>query len=696
MQLQRYVVTIAASLFISLMLIMPQFAAVDGLGLDTLFWLRSKAFGMRYAAESSPTAVIAIDEESYREAPFRDTPLALWTPYLAKLINALLAANAKVIGFDVIFSTSAQTFLPGHDRDFLLAQHQAAAENKLVLAKIQHSEKPITPFPGYGFAAGGGKNIRAANLFTDRDGVVRRVPLVLQGHDATGNLQAETGFALEIAKRALDASVIISGDKVRLGEHVIPGDVQNGTLINFDAGDPLPTYSLADLVACIAAGKQDFIKDHFGGKIVLIGAILDVEDRRLTSRRLIVEPEKPYPTKRCTLPAAAAQTAHFVRPQIPGVYVHAQAINDLVRGDSLNGVGPIAQALIVLISALAAGIVSFSLSPVAAGFAILGSSVAWTVIDTAAFNYGSVLPLFDPMIGASMAAVLLIAYRTIVTDKAKRQLRQAFGFYLPGNLIDLMLETDTLPALGGEEREITVWFSDLAGFTRASQHQPAQEVVSRLNRYFTAMVEIIESHGGFVDKFIGDGIVALFGAPVVLPNSAAAALAAASDCQQCLSEMSSDGEFTTRIGLHTGLAVIGNIGSPQRFNYTAMGDTVNLAARLESANKGFGTSVLFSEATWIRAGKPSLVRKIGRIRVTGRDNPLTVYALRSVGIGDALDLFDMALELAEMRKFAESLKIFSELAPADGAAALWAEHLRLCMKEPLFGRDELVVELKEK
>jgi hypothetical protein len=128
-----------------------------------------------------------------------------------------------------------------------------------------------------------------------------------------------------------------------------------------------------------------------------------------------------------------------------------------------------------------------------------------------------------------------------------------------------------------------------------------------------------------------------------------------------------------------------------------MGDTVNVAARLESANKGFGTSVLLSEATWIRAGKPTSVRKLGRIRVTGRLEPLTVYALPPEEMrAAAFKRFEMALELAQKRKFAESLKIFSELESGDDAAGLWADRLRSHMREPSADQDEVVVELREK
>lgn len=697
MRWRNHLTNLAGATIVSALFLIPALDSIDGLGIDCLFWLRNTLFGNRHSPNNSPTAVIAIDEETYQQSPFKGTPLALWTPYLARLLNNLIDVDAKVIGFDVIFSTSAQKFIPGFDREFLIAQRRAASEGKLVLAKTQHSQKPIVPFAGYGFAAGGGSNIKAANLFTDRDDVVRRAPLFLRGIDSTGNARSETSFALEIASRAARKEAVIHNNKVRLGSWTIPGHVDSGALINFDGGYPIPTYSLADVFACVMAEKQDFLKSHFSGKVVLIGAVLDVEDRKLTSQRFIVEPEGPYASDRCLLPPMPdIRRVDFVRQQIPGIYIHAQAINDFIRSETLFGAGRLPAGIIVFLGSLAAGFAAFSYSPLRVAVAILIASTVWVLVDTFAFQHGLVLPLLDPILGSVVAAVLLIAYRIAVTDKSKRQLRHAFGFYLHGTVIDRLLETDTLPVLGGEEREITIWFSDLAGFTRASEHQTAQDVVRRLNMYFSTMVDLIEAHGGFVDKFIGDGIVAIFGAPLVQPDHASAALAAAQACPLRLAGLAPSGDFKTRIGIHTGSAVIGNIGSVRRFNYTAIGDTVNLAARLESANKSLGTSVLVSETTWQNAGSPASLRRIGRIRVVGREEPLTVYSFPPNNAGqNCSEQFNNALRLAESSRFKESLGIFMELAAGDEAAAVWAQRLRTYLNEPPRNWDG-AVELSEK
>ena len=229
------------------------------------------------------------------------------------------------------------------------------------------------------------------------------------------------------------------------------------------------------------------------------------------------------------------------------------------------------------------------------------------------------------------------------STRNQRRLRQAFSYYLPASLLERMIASASPPALGGEEREITVWFSDLANFTGSSEGKPPQAIVARLNEYFDNVVAIIERHGGYVDKFVGDGIVAFFGAPLALENQAAASLRAAREISEHLRQLAPDGSFSTRIGVHTGKAVIGNIGSSRRFNYTAIGDSVNIASRLESANKSLGTHILISESTRSAAGDEAGLIELGRIRIVGRLEPIRVYTFPSTNLTrEDLDLLASA------------------------------------------------------
>ncbi|MFZ5677145.1 MAG: CHASE2 domain-containing protein [Pseudomonadota bacterium] len=604
---------------------LPAFDRLTNLGVDSLFWLREQVFAPP-APAASPAVVIAVDEETYRQPPFKDTPYALWTPLLAEVVDGLVAADVSVIGLDLIFPTSVQPVLPGYDRSFLVALKKASQHGKIVLTKFQSTTKAVAPYPGYELAVGGA-NIRAANLLTDRDDAVRRFPLFLIGLDG-GREYHEAGFALELAMRLTGEKAVTDKGDVRFGGRAVPSDQLFGAYVNFRGGDPIPTYSLADIQACIKAGRADFLAEQFRGKAVLIGAVLDVEDRKLTSRRYITALEGPYATARCALPVPEGlYDATLYRRNTPGVYIHAQAVNDLVRGDTPAVVSRFGRSALVAAASLLTGAFAFSLQPYLASLLIAGLALAWIVAATIAFRLGLILPLFDPPLGGAVAHAILLAYRFKLVDQNQRRLRRAFSYYLPASLLEKMVASETPPALGGEERQITVWFSDLANFTGSSEGQPPQAIVQRLNDYFDLVVAIIERHGGYVDKFVGDGIVALFGAPLTLDNPAAAALQAARDVIAELRRLAPDGGLATRIGVHTGKAVIGNIGSSRRFNYTAIGDSVNLAARLEGANKAFGTSILLSGSTRDAAGDGIDVIELGQVRVVGRHEPVKLYTL---------------------------------------------------------------------
>ena len=186
-------------------LALPPFDWMRGLSLDASFWLRHQVFGARHSPPESPAVVVAIDEETYRRAPFKDLPKVMWTKQIARVMNAVIEGGAKVVGFDVIFPTSVEQYLRGFDREFLIALRNASRSGKVVLAKVQHQVKPISPFPGYSFAVGHQENIRPTNLFEDDDGVIRRVPLSLRSTDLATGTRIEASFpsSLRPARSAL-------------------------------------------------------------------------------------------------------------------------------------------------------------------------------------------------------------------------------------------------------------------------------------------------------------------------------------------------------------------------------------------------------------------------------------------------------------------------------------------------------------
>jgi len=611
----------------------PLFNRADGLSIDSLYWLRHHLFGLRDAA-TSPTVVIAIDEETYRRPPFQDIPKAMWTPQLARVLESTLDAGALVIGQDLILPTSVERYLKGYDRGYLLALRRGAKEGRLVLGKVQHLKKPLAPFSGHSFAVGHQENIRLVNLFRDTDGVIRRVPLSFSGTGPDGSARIESAFALELAARAVGAHPTLArdGGPIDLAGYRIPGSEQNAMLLNFETGGGgVPTYSFADLYHCVEAGRADFFEAAFKDKVVLIGGILDVEDRKLTSKRFVTGPEIAWTRDRCVLPVMEElHDERVVRDTIPGVYIFATAVNNLLRREALSEPPWPARAGLVLLFALCAGACGLRLRPAFAAMVIAVAIAFWIAGATAVFRAGLVLPMIDASLAAVVVLMFAAGYRFGVTDREKRAVRKAFGYFLPGVVIDRMLTQGAKPQLGGETRDVTVIFSDLADFTALSEALAPGDVVTLMNRYLGAMTRVIEAHGGFVDKYIGDAIMAVFGAPLEDSDHARHAVEAALECQEALARLEPDlglpegYRLTARIGLNSGPVLIGNIGSEKRLNYTVIGDNVNLAARLEGVNKLYATGILASSETARRCGARIAFREVDRVRVIGRADPVTV------------------------------------------------------------------------
>src|SRR6185437_6191908 len=203
----------------------------------------------------------------------------------------------------------------------------------------------------------------------------------------------------------------------------------------------------------------------------------------------------------------------------------------------------------------------------------------------------------------------------------KRFLRRSFSLYLAPAVVDRMIAAERLPDLGGEQRPLTIFFSDLADFTTLSENLSPGDLVRIMNAYLSAMTDIVEAHGGFVDKYIGDAIVAVFGAPHQDADHALHATLTAIECCRRLVALNDDGKsflgrrLAMRIGLNTGEALVGNIGSRRRFNYTVMGDTVNLASRLQDLNKRYGTTILVSETTAEAVGERIAFEHLGEVQV---------------------------------------------------------------------------------
>jgi class 3 adenylate cyclase len=334
------------------------------------------------------------------------------------------------------------------------------------------------------------------------------------------------------------------------------------------------------------------------------------------------------------------------------------------------------------------------LAPGAAALVYLGMVAVWTSCATLAFTRSIALPLSEPFLAglASMAAI--VAYRLVITDRGERLLRRSFALYLAPQVIDKMLASKKLPVLGGETRDVTVFFSDLAGFSSISESMAPAELVTFMNEYLSAMTDVIESKGGYIDKYIGDSIVAMFGAPADDSDHASNAARAALGCRARLVELNRDSaafrgyQVAHRMGLNSGAALVGNIGSRRRFNYSVMSDAVNVASRLEGANKFYGTTIAASEMTVALTGSSFTWRELDAIRVIGRSTPLKIYELVGEAGHETPQQVQAAASYAEglvhwrKREFDAAAGCFDRAADFDRPSALFLARAKALASHP--------------
>jgi serine phosphatase RsbU (regulator of sigma subunit) len=405
----------------------PALDGLRGFSIDALTLLRWRVFGE--VPTPSPAVVVAIDEETFRTPPFEGSPSATWTPEIGRVLTAIIDGGAKVVGFDVVFPTSIeQSVVPfgdetlggrlrGFDREYLRALARAARAGKVVLGQVQHQDHPVLPSPGQRTAVGFGRNIRALNVHVDPDGVVRRVPLAF-----TVDGEPVPSMAAELAARATGAAVS--------APVATAGAVAGTITLNFAGGsDDIPTFSLADLRACIEKDGTDFFRRHFDGKVVLIGTLLDVEDRKITSKRFATAPEGAR-AERCAL-AQPAAGQKFARDTISGVYVQATAVNNLLRNDPLTELGRAGTGIASFALAALAVLAALALGPTAAACVLLGLAAAWTAGGLVAFRYALALPLVEPLLaalaaqGATIGYRLAVAERMMASERADKRAREA-------------------------------------------------------------------------------------------------------------------------------------------------------------------------------------------------------------------------------------------------------------------------------
>jgi adenylate cyclase len=572
-----------------------------GGGLVSTWRLRSTDFLHGDVPPGEEIIIVAIDDASIAQ-------LGPWPwPHSthAQLIEAL--TQARVISLDVLFEAT--------EPDSALVKATAGAGNVVypIMAVLPERAGPglipaqalIEPAPALQTNAAG---LGTVNVLPDSDGVVRRVPLAVQKDDR----QVEA-LNLQILRHYLGLPPGPPGE-LNTGIFVadalaIPVDQWGRMIVNF-VGEPgtFSTVSYADVLSGVAPPET------FRGKIVLVGQmeLTGGGDHHLVP------------------------TSHGGRP-MAGVEVQANIIHTILKHRYLREQSLVSDVALILGLALLSGLVLPRIRPVWSLPCSLFLGIAYWLLAFVAFDRGLVLDLLYPTASLTMSHVAIVMGRFVIEQRRRHRVTDLFGRYVSPEIArDILSRSETAPIeLGGEQREITVLFADIRGFTALSERLSPRRVVEILNQHLARMAEVVFEHRGTVDKFTGDGLMALFGAPLPQASHAAQAVRAALALQACAQQVN-DGTLQYGIGIHTGEAVVGNIGSQRRLDYTAIGDTVNLASRLESlATPG---QILISQATYEHTQDEIQAREIGPSLVKGRQEPVIVYKVKSS------DVFPLTLD----------------------------------------------------
>ncbi len=568
--------------------------------------------GLMAAREPQPVdpriRIVELDESTIATL---GVPQVLWRDAYARVTSALLEAGASVVLLDSMFPRSWSNLPPEsalavelEKADLRLGQVLLAGRVVLIdYARGRPSAPGSSEVVQYAAQARG--NIAFANLITDPDGVVRRLPIYTSEE---GGARFVAGRLAELAE---GQPLRLSENSLSLGARVIP--VERGSLrVNFPGAGGLtfPRVSFARLLRRVQAGQQ---LSEMEGKVVLIGpGALELQDLVST----------PIDRLRGQLTA--------------GVEVHAAGLNTLLLGRPLRRPSPLASFGLIVMLALVGG--AWSTYP-ELRLAVLGGIASWLALlemTIIALADGLWLPVVAGSTAIGGGWLLDLAWRQATLERSRRQLRHVFGrFVSPEVMRNLLKEPGNL-ALGGHRARISVLFCDVNDFTPTCEGRPPEEVITMLNSFFQAMLEVIFRYGGTVKQFAGDEIMVLYGAPEPLPDHAAravrTALAMVARLRELKARAAGPGFFEVKIGIHTGDVVVGNVGSERRSEYAAVGDAVNLAARIEGLARSQGAVVLVSDVTRQEAG-PDLAglswRSLGVHHFKGKQQEMQLWEVSS-------------------------------------------------------------------
>ena len=611
-----------------------------------------------YDPTTSPVVVVDIDDESLARLGQWPWPRTL----LARLIERLAALGAATVALDMVFAepdrTSPEQVIPlwpdspelhalsrslsghvSHDAQFAEAIASVPAVLGVVLTEQPGERMPMAKAgfshagddprlfaPGFAGAVLNRPEIETAasgqgafNVISDADNVVRRAPLVFRiGDRLYPSLLAE---ALRVAQGARSYLVKSSGasgetafgaqtgiNNVRIGRVIVPTDARGQVIIRYSHRAPGRTVPVWRVL------EPDLDRARIEGRIVFVGtSAAGLQDLRAT-------------------PLAVS---------VPGVEVHAQVVEQIVDGAFLARPDWATGAELAFLVAVGLLLIVISGALSALWAALFGAVAVFGAIVSSwlAFDWANLL--LDPVY-PTLTALLMYMAQTLITylrtERERRQVRGAFGRYMSPELVEQLAKHPERLKLGGEMRNMTVMFCDIRGFTGISERLDANGLTRFINEFLTPMTDVILERRGTIDKYMGDCIMAFWNAPLDDPEHAMHACLAALDMCAELDELNAQwlrdaerrGESFDAvrfgIGLNTGTCCVGNMGSEQRFDYSVIGDDVNLASRLEGQCKNYGVDIVMGENTHERV-KTLAVIELDLIRVIGKERPVRIYAL---------------------------------------------------------------------
>ena len=566
-------------------------------------------FVLRGKMPTKDIVLIEMDEKTNDKFP---EPQIFWQLHYADAIQGAAGAGAKVMVVDNAFLIPVRQWEPDHDSALAAAYVAASQKMPVVLAFVPSEadqKDPAFAVPVNMLASTFG-TAAMPNLTADPDDFVRKQVLIEAPQAGAPPESLKRSMSLLAAEKFLGVSASVRNGRVYLGNREIPTDSDLNMTINY-AGptDTFDKISLYDFVTAMHAGNKAQLEKWVKGKAVLLGTD-NVEDRRPTPFYTAFGLSNKWTT--------------------PGVEIWANSLRTLLTGDFLQPVPEWARiaSLIAVAGITVAVIAAFAVSQTAI-WSIIVLAVA-LIFTHVLFRAGWLLSSFDMLMSFTFALIGGVIYRRATAEKKSSFFKNAVALFV-GKDVARSLDQSEHIGLTGKREMVTILFSDIRGFTAFCESKDPAIIVDLLNVYMATMCKVIVSHHGHVNKFIGDGILAVFtdnDEDAEPGGHAARAIRCATDM------VNAPSQFKTGTGMHSGEVVIGNVGSSDKMEFTVLGDTVNLASRLESLNKEHKTNLLMSGSTHDMAGGEIDAVYLGAVPVRGKTEPMKLYTAASLMTDD--------------------------------------------------------------